>query len=492
MSDSAAKAWLSSHNKPVPALDIFHQNALETLDNETAPLADLADIISLDPGMSIALFEKVNAKRDNSKRSKLDSIHSLLGLLGTPAITEFITGFKSIENSELSSDLRQAYHQLMSQSFHLMHQAAQLVELQGIDNSHEFQTAALLHNVGEIYVCLFDFKQYQIYQQACIPTKNGAACADPIFGFTYEELGLLLTDKKHLPELARETQQQSKSTGRKARTIQIAADITQQAETGWHHEALTKSIQKAAEYLDCAPQILRQKILSTSIASARNFPINDVFPAIARAVLLPNIDKPKPAPKPISKLEPIPEPKLASKLVAKKLMPTPTKRSFSDKIKALIKSPDATQTKIIGLTLNELSEELLFSRVALMLLSKDNSVLATRMSKGLEANSALLKLRIKMSQSGLIKKLLAKPQSLWVSSANFKKYESLLPGTFRASSQSENFFLMSLFIGEKPIGLIFCDSTQKLDEPLYKTFKSNLLLAGKALTFLSQRVRPGT
>ncbi len=58
MSDSAAKTWLSSHKKPVPALDVLHQKALETLKSKTATLSDLADIISLDPGMSIGLFEK--------------------------------------------------------------------------------------------------------------------------------------------------------------------------------------------------------------------------------------------------------------------------------------------------------------------------------------------------------------------------------------------------------------------------------------------------
>jgi HD-like signal output (HDOD) protein len=483
MSNSAAKTWVSSHDKVVPALDYFHQKALETLDRKTASLADLADIISLDPGMSIALFEKVNAKRNGKKQARLDSIHSLLGVLGTPAITEFVTRFKSIGSSELSSDVRQAYHQLMSQNFHLMHQVSQLIELQGMDSTHEIRAAALLHNVGEIYACLFDFKQYQTYQQKCLVTKNSAACSEPIFGFTFPELGLQLTDKKHLPDLACETQQLSKSTGRKALTIRMAAEITQQTETGWHHDALTQSIQNAAEFLSLPPDDLRKVVLSTSLDAARSFPIDDVFPAIARAILLPNIDKPLP------KLTPKPVPAPPPKPVVKKQPPTPIRRSFSDKIKLLIKSPDTTQAKIIRLVISELSEELKFSRVVLMLLSKDSSVLSTRMSRGLETDSAFSKLQIEMSHSGLIKNLLAKPQSLWVNSANFKKYERLLPGSFRASCHSENFFIMSLFTGQKPIGMVFCDSTQKLDEPLYKTFKSNLLLAGKALTFLSQRSR---
>jgi hypothetical protein len=90
MSDRTAKAWLSSHKKPVPALNVFHKKALETLNSKTATLSDLADITSFDPGMSIALFEKMNAKRTEYQKPRFDSIHSLLGLMGIPALTHFV------------------------------------------------------------------------------------------------------------------------------------------------------------------------------------------------------------------------------------------------------------------------------------------------------------------------------------------------------------------------------------------------------------------
>lgn len=468
MSDSTAKSWLLSHKKPVPALDILHEKALETLESETASLSDLADIIALDPGMSIALFEKMNAKRNGRKRPRLDSVHSLLGLMGMPAVTDFVNQFQSFQSSGLSNDTRQAYHQLMSRNFHLMHQSAQLIELQGMDNTHENQAAAVLHNVGEIYACLFDFQQYQIYQQeyqrACLANKGTAETAESIFGFNFVELGKRLSDELQLPDLAREAQLQSKSTSRKVRSLQIAAEITQRAEIGWNHDAFTQTLKSGAKYLDCPVASLRKKVQSAALKAARDFPVADVFPAIARAILLPTVPKPK-------------------------SVPATSNLSFSDKVKSLIRLPTVTQTSIIKLLLKELAEELQLSRVALMLLSKDSTVLSTRMSQGLGTQSPLLKLQIKLAQGGLIKNLITKPQSLWVKSADFKKYESRLPGNFRASCQSENFFLMSLFIGEKPIGMIFCDSTKKLDEALYKAFKSNLLLTGKALTFLSQRAK---
>ncbi len=144
MSDRAAKTWLSSHKKPVPALDFLHQKALETLKSKTATLSDLADIISLDPGMSIGLFEKMNVRRTGYQQPCFDSIHRLLGLMGIQAVTHFVNQCETMQNSELGNDARQAYHQLMSRNFHLMHLSAHLIELQGMKNTYDFQTAALL------------------------------------------------------------------------------------------------------------------------------------------------------------------------------------------------------------------------------------------------------------------------------------------------------------------------------------------------------------
>jgi hypothetical protein len=177
MSDMAAKAWLSSHKKPVPALNAFHKKALETLNIKTATLSALANITSFDPGMNIAPFEKMNAKRTGYQKPRFDSIHNLLGLMGIPAVTHFINECETMQSSELSNDAQQTYHQLMSRNFHLMHLSVDLIELQGMKNTYEFQKAALLYNVGKIYTCLFDFQQYQKYQQACLPNKNAAECA---------------------------------------------------------------------------------------------------------------------------------------------------------------------------------------------------------------------------------------------------------------------------------------------------------------------------
>jgi len=83
-----------------------------------------------------------------------------------------------------------------------------------------------------------------------------------------------------------------------------------------------------------------------------------------------------------------------------------------------------------------------------------------------------------------------KPQALWVNSANYNRFDALLPERFKASCMCNNFFLMSLFVGNNSIGFVYCDrSTESndLDEAVYESFKSGALLTSKALTYLARR-----
>lgn len=148
MSEREAKTWLRDHGGLIPALDTYHQQARDVLHSETASRTDLANIIALDPGMSISLLNQINRKMDASRRPKHDSIHSALGLLGEDAISEFIITHNTLTEFNSSEDMHQTCHQLASQGFHAMIQLVRFVELQGMHQLNEIRSAAILPNVG--------------------------------------------------------------------------------------------------------------------------------------------------------------------------------------------------------------------------------------------------------------------------------------------------------------------------------------------------------
>ena len=78
MTDQAARTWLSSHHDIIPALEHHHRQALDILEDHSKTVRDLADVITLDPGLSLSLYHDVNARLQNAGRHEAESVHTAL------------------------------------------------------------------------------------------------------------------------------------------------------------------------------------------------------------------------------------------------------------------------------------------------------------------------------------------------------------------------------------------------------------------------------
>jgi hypothetical protein len=472
MTEQAARSWLSSHHEIVPALEIFHLQALETLEDHTKTIRDLADIISLDPGMSVSLYHEVNARLRDSGKHPVESVHSALSLLSDSAIADLVMQHKVLDQTHPDALRRQSYHQLMSRTFHLLAQLERFITLQGIHSIYEVRSAALLHNIGEFCACLFDHEHYQQYQDKFRAMGSDANSAKPVFGFDFHELGRQYAAKTYLPALVTESLDENIPSGRKARLIQLAADVSHQAEVGWYHSSMKATEEVCAAYLNQSLDGFHKHLQAVAIESARNSPFDDVLPAAARLVMLPDRETPIQA-----------EPAVADNLEA-------GGHEFENHVKALLQTAQPTQSQLLDLLLNHLHDDLHLTRVVLMLLSKDKSRLGTRAGRGIDQHSPIKTLVIDISKAGVLKTLLDKPQSLWIEPDEYHKYEAALPSRFKSSFLHESFFLMSLYIGNNPVGMMFCDrahAVTRLDKVTYVKFKSAIMLISKALTHLAKR-----
>ncbi len=471
MSEQAARSWLSSHNDVIPALEIYHRWALQTLEDQTKTVGDLANIIALDPGLSASLYREVNSKQRNRGKSPVDSVHTALGLLGVSAIADLVMQHKMLGQTHPDAQCRQDYHQLMSRSLHMLAQLDFFCSFQGIRAINEIRSAALLHNIGEYCACLFDHAQYRRYQDKFLAMGSDANSAKPIFGFDFHELGRICAEKMYLPELVAESLDEKQPKGRKAHLIQLTADVSHQAEIGWYHSAMKATEEVCAAYLNQSLTGFDKRLQQVAIEAARNSPFSDVLSAAARLILLPDREPPK---------TPTPAPKVDKKPVAES-------QKFETRIRALLKMQKTTQAQLLDLLLSHLHDDLHLARVALMLISPDKSKLGTRAGKGIDEHSPIRTLVVDIGKSSLIKSILQKPQALWVEAESYRKYEVMLPLKFRAAFLHESFFLMSLHINNRPAALIYGDrasAVNRLDKASYANFKSAILLTGRALTYL--------
>ena len=474
MTAEPAQTWLSAHRQPLPALEIHHRQALAILENHTSTVSDLADVIALDPGMSVSVYREVNGRPGRSGERRVESVHVALGLLGDGAIADLVTAHPVLEAIVADTRLHQGYRQLVSRGYHLQAQLRYFLGLQGIRSLREVLSAGLLHNVGEYCACLFDHDRYRRYEAQFRRVGIDSNSAKSEFGFDFHALGRLYANQHYLPELVVESLDENIPPGRKARLVQLAADLSHQAEVGWHHSAMRATEEVCAAYLNQSPDGFEKQLQRNALDAARDCPFDDVLPAAARLVMLPD--------------------DAARKTAAGSRRPASAGGNpFERRVRSLLETNGATQAKLLDLLLSHLHDELHLSRVVLMLVSRDRKHLGTRAGKGIDEYSPVRNLVVDLERESLLKSLLAKPQAIRIESATYPRFEAALPKRFRDAFLHENFLLMSLFIGARPVGLIFADrapGVPPLDKSVFLRFKSAISLTSKALTRLAERQRP--
>ncbi len=473
MSEQAASSWLNNHSGSFPAYDDYHRQVAKMLQEGVVSMGEIADVIMLDPGLSTAILRKVNSKLKNNRRPVIETVHTAIGHLGKLAITKLVDKHPILSSSFTNTDIINRYRQLLSQNKHALAQLDGFAQIQGISTVDDMRAAMLFHNLGEFYLCLFDTEKYQSYRQTLTTKQDIKKLAIKFFGFNFDHLGKLLGQHWNLPELVEESFNPPQKTGRKARLIQLAGAISREAELSWYNPAMQDALKACASFLNLNADEAWYQIQTAALRAAHDENFDDVMPAASRLILLPDIEKPalKESPKPAVKI-------------------LTGQQSFEDRIRPLLHSHETSQSQVISLLLDNLHQDLGFSRIALMLLSADKSTLATRAGRGLDRGSPFLKLQLDLAKSGILKSLLQKPQAVCINATTYRKYENSLPGQFKATCLCDNFVLMSIFIGNRPIGLVYGDrsvSRDSIDKVSYGQFKDDIMMTSKALTFMAKR-----
>ena len=372
MGDTTAQSWFASHNKVVPALDEHKQQALEMIQNPHLNLSDLAAVIAFDPGMSLSLFKRANGELAGLGKPLAKSVEEAFSVLGSGVIVDLITQHPTVTESRLSSESRQAYQQMVGRFYFLLALVQEFISIQGIRQVDETRNAALLHNIGEVYACLFDFDRYRRYQRNFHRLGTDVNSARPVFGFGFRELGRVICKKLHLPLLVSESLENTLNTDRKVRVIQFASDISNQTEEGWNHPAMKATLEVCASYLNQSDSGFKNRVQQAAITAAHDCPIGDVLPAASRLILLPIVS---------GGINDFHRGGIHAEIapVAPTSMPDKNyEQYFLEQLQQLSSSKNSTREQLVDLLLDHLELDLHMSRVLLMTPSVDHAKIGTR------------------------------------------------------------------------------------------------------------------
>ena len=109
-------------------------------------------------------------------------------------------------------------------------------------------------------------------------------------------------------------------------------------------------------------------------------------------------------------------------------------------------------------------------RAVFAMLNRERTELRARMALGCDKQDPIRQFRLDPRHKHLFGLLVGKQQSIWVKPDNRARYAAYLKPLPLDERSQPGFYAMSLFVREKPLGLIFADCGS-LSEAGYKQFR---------------------
>ena len=148
----------------------------------------------------------------------------------------------------------------------------------------------------------------------------------------------------------------------------------------------------------------------------------------------------------------------------------------------------------IMLTCNKALHEGLGMRHAFIgVLSKSTDSLRPVYSVGLDKESPIRGMNIRLSENRFIGKLIIKPASFKVDRDNYSQVKTMLCEEVVGLLKNENFMVMSLFAKGKPIGVVYTDASateDRISDEEYVAFKQICQSTSHALDAYAKRAKP--
>ena len=220
---SAAKNLLQRRVKDVPALPQVVHHVLSLFGKSETSTAQIAKMISLDPGLTARVLRMVNSSAYGFQR-QITSIQHAIALLGFSSVQGLVLSasicnlFKAFTPKHGQPSAGNKKHQQPSLNVHDFWQHSLLVALLSkriahlyrIPNEEEVFSAAILHDIGYLilhhYAPELDITLARNFKQGNLSydTLETLDVESRLLGFNHCELGQELAEKWKLPQLMAE------------------------------------------------------------------------------------------------------------------------------------------------------------------------------------------------------------------------------------------------------------------------------------------------
>jgi signal transduction histidine kinase/HD-like signal output (HDOD) protein/CheY-like chemotaxis protein len=192
---------LVKHIEELPSLPGVAVQALEMIMHEDVDTADLARVVESDPALTLKILKLVNAAA-NSLVRQVHSIQQAIALLGLTTVRLSILGVFVRELMPHPTDKTERYFdEIWAHSLGSAVAAQLIAERTYPGLKHEAFIAALLHDIGKIFIVEYLPEKYEQIRQYMEEHRTSSISAEQeILGTDHSQIGKWIAEKWHLPE----------------------------------------------------------------------------------------------------------------------------------------------------------------------------------------------------------------------------------------------------------------------------------------------------
>jgi HD-like signal output (HDOD) protein len=479
----------------LPVVRDHREAALAVIADEKRPLSDLESVASQDAALSLLMLTAVNQRRKPASQG-VATVGAAVGLMGRSAVESLIGAAPVLEDVVADDEQRSDYKRLLMRSYHGACQAGHWAALNRDRSPGEVHFSALIRFVGELMTCAYAYEQYRrVRAQSLRPGVCDGAAARGEFGFSLDALGHALGVQWRFPDVMLAALSPLDVSNYRSATVLLGCEVARLAERGWYTPAMEFAIEAASALVHRSGDRVTADMHQMAAEVARALFFDDVRSPVS-LLLLPVDETPYP-PDGVEAQNRGMAPELERPVTRPLVDRTPVSSrdavaSDGPEVAVMRRLGEARSASSVLTTLVEgLARDCGLRRVVLALYAQDRKVLAVRAAQGVEADSALSRLRFTPGSGGLLGRLLQGPAAVRVTADDYAKCSRGLPEALLSATRSREFFLMSITVGETPIGVVYADAEGgALTDEMYSAFKRVCMAGSRALRRV-QRARVG-
>jgi len=525
-------------DKPLPSPFKVGQAVLRRMQAEKLPYVEIAKRINKDPILALSILSYANKNRASGTESSKTLAHSI-SMVGLEQLKSIIKAqpFKALSLADIQSFY---YLRNLVTSLYAAHLARAISSRKTKGNSEDIYWSSLFAGIPVWYLWRFATPEMRLVRYAIRSNfKLPKVAEKEILGDTMEEVMQAIAKKLTLPELAQSCYEEDKQLTKK-QWVTIARSVPDQGKpnriddrditikmqspqfvvmvanlvahfsaTCWYSRATLRTQKILAAYLQCPLDEAIKLTHESAAQMSRSHPMPGLMLPAAKLFIPPRKRTKAHEEHPIMNDQKIrtnkpsvtpPQTNQSEKGAGNSPASSKETQLQNDRSKQDKPGINPIYSELLDIMQNRPEEfvdlhELMnaatqglaygieLKRASVGLINKDGSRFKNYYSVGCGEQDELANFESHIVPNTIFHKLTARPASIWVKPGSDKKVLQLIPMNFTQVINTQEYFLMSVFVGKKPVAIFYADNN--LGKPLtadhYQLFKQMCGAVGAAL-----------